>query len=113
MRLLAPLLHELLQLLGIVHAAAQIMALYLAMGPRNFGKLWSVAGSAYTLGMAIGAPIWGLFYDEATRSHITGFHLAPIALAVVVVGAANGSRAGKRQHEAMHARELAAWQAAG
>ena len=89
----------------------------LAVGEAAGGELFLLMLAGGALGGSaaafLGAPIWGLFYDEATRSHITGFHLAPIALAVVVVGAANGSRAGKRQHEAMHARDLAAWQAAG
>lgn len=82
-----------------------------AMGPRDFGKIWAIAGSAYTLGMAVGAPIWGLFYDPATKSYERGFMLAPIALAVVVVGSVIGMNAGRPQHQAMHARDLAAWEA--
>lgn len=82
-----------------------------AMGPRDFGKIWAIAGSAYTLGMAVGAPIWGLFYDPATKSYERGFMLAPIALAVVVVGSVIGMNAGRPQHQAMHARDLAALEA--
>ncbi|WP_040158415.1 hypothetical protein [Nigerium massiliense] len=81
------------------------------MGPRDFGKIWSMAGSGYTLGMAVGAPIWGAFYDPVTKSYTTGFYLAPIALAIVLVGSVIGSRAGYRQHTAMHEKELAAWEA--
>ncbi len=82
-----------------------------AMGRREFGKIWAVTGSAYTLGMAVGAPVWGLFYDAATKSYDTGFRLAPIVLAVVVAGSVIGMNAGKRQHLALHKRELAAWEA--
>lgn len=81
------------------------------MGRREFGKIWAVTGSAYTLGMAVGAPVWGLFYDAATKSYDTGFRLAPIVLAVVVAGSVIGMNAGKRQHLALHKRELAAWEA--
>lgn len=82
-----------------------------AMGPRDFGKIWSVAGSAYTLGMAVGAPIWGMFYNPETGSYTTGFYLAPVVLVIVVVGALIGSRAGKKQFTAEHERELAEWEA--
>jgi len=82
-----------------------------AMGPRDFGKIWAVTGSAYTLGLAVGAPVWGLFYNASTKSYDTGFLLAPIVLAVVVVGSIIGTNAGRRQHHRLHARELAAWEA--
>ena len=76
-----------------------------AMGPREFGKIWSVTGTAYTLGMAVGAPIWGLFYDAATRSYSRGFYLAPVALAVIVAGAVIGMNGGRRQQLALAQRE--------
>ena len=82
-----------------------------AMGPRDFGKIWSVAGSAYTLGMAIGAPIWGLTFDPVEKSYTAGFLLSPVVLAGVLVLAAVGMRSGRRKHQAMHAEELAAWEA--
>lgn len=82
-----------------------------AMGPRDFGKIWSIAGSAFTLGSAVGAPIWGMFYDEATRSYTMGFQLAPFALALVVVGSFIGMKMGKRQYTKLYEKELAEWEA--
>lgn len=82
-----------------------------AMGNKAFGKIWSVTGAAYMLGMAVGAPIWGLFYDPVTGSYTVGFLLAPVALAVYLVGSVIGMNAGKRKHMAMYEQELAAWEA--
>jgi MFS family permease len=78
-----------------------------AMGPKAFGKIWSVTGTAYTLGMAVGAPIWGLFYDAATKSYARGFYLAPFALAIVIAGAVIGMNAGRRQHLALYEKDMA------
>lgn len=82
-----------------------------AMGSMAFGKIWSVTGAAYMLGMAVGAPIWGLFYDPPTKSYTVGFMLAPVALVIFVVGSVIGMNAGKRRHMALYEEELAAWEA--
>lgn len=82
-----------------------------AMGSKAFGKIWSVTGAAYMLGMAVGAPIWGLFYDPPTKSYTVGFMLAPVALVIFVVGSVIGMNAGKRRHMALYEEELAAWEA--
>jgi len=84
-----------------------------AVGQKAFGKIWSVTGSAYTLGMALGAPIWGLFFDETTRSYDRGFMIAPVALAVVVAVAVIGMNRGRAQHMALYEKELAEFEAAG
>ncbi len=34
-----------------------------AVGPRDFGRIWSLLGTGYLLGMAFGAPLWGLIRD--------------------------------------------------
>ena len=78
-----------------------------AVGQRQFGKIWSVVGSAYILGSAVGAPIWGLFYQPATKSYTTGVMLAPIALALVVTLGVMGMKGGRAQHLRLHERELA------
>lgn len=79
-----------------------------AVGQKAFGKIWSIVGSAYVLGSAVGAPIWGLFYDPATKSYSTGFLLAPFVLAVVVVLGVIGMNRGKAQHLKLYEAELAA-----
>ncbi|HZK05218.1 MAG TPA: MFS transporter [Actinomycetaceae bacterium] len=82
-----------------------------AMGNKQFGKIWSVAGAFYTLGQAVGAPIWGAFYDPATGSYTLGFMLAPVALAIYVIGSGIGMRGGKKQHMDLYEQELAEWEA--
>lgn len=78
-----------------------------AVGQRAFGKIWSVTGSAYILGMALGAPIWGLFYDAEEKSYDAGFLLAPFALAIVVVLGVLGMSRGRAQHLKLYEAELA------
>lgn len=78
-----------------------------AVGPRAFAKVWSVIGTAWTLGMAVGAPIWGTFYDPATGSYTLGFYLAPVAIAVIIVGSVTAMNAAKRQHMTLYEAELA------
>ncbi|MDO4239837.1 MFS transporter [Micrococcus sp.] len=56
-----------------------------ALGNRDFSRIYSLTGASYIFGMAVGAPIWGLFYDPQTRSYDLGFQLAPVAAAIVVV----------------------------
>ncbi len=82
-----------------------------AVGPKSFAKIWSVIGTAYTLGMAVGAPIWGTFYDPVTNSYTTGFYLAPIAIAIIILGSVTAMNAGKRQHMKLYEAELAQWEA--
>lgn len=82
-----------------------------AVGPKAFAKVWSVIGTAYTLGMAVGAPIWGLFYNPETNSYTLGFYLAPVAIAIIIVGSVVAMNAGKRQHMKLYEAELAEWQA--
>lgn len=67
-----------------------------------------MAGSAYTLGSALGAPVWGLFYDPATKSYPVGFALAPFALALVVVLGVVGMNRGRAQHLKLFETEMAA-----
>lgn len=50
-----------------------------AVGPRDFGRIWSLLGTAYLLGMAFGAPLWGLVRD-VTGSYVPGFYVAPVVL---------------------------------
>ncbi len=82
-----------------------------AVGQKAFGKIWSVTGSAYTLGMAVGAPIWGLFYNPTTKSYNTGFMVAPFMLAAVIVLGVTGMTMGKKQYTALYEKELADWEA--
>lgn len=85
-----------------------------AMGQKAFGKIWSIVGSAWILGQALGAPIWGLFYvpktATSTITYAGGFRLAPIALALVVVLGVIGMNRGKAQHMKLYQRELAEWE---
>lgn len=82
-----------------------------AVGPKAFAKVWSVIGTAWTLGMAIGAPIWGAFYNPETNSYTTGFYLAPVAIAIIITGSVTAMNAGKRQHLKQYEAELAEWEA--
>lgn len=76
-----------------------------ALGNRDFGRIWSIAGSAYMLGNALGAPIWGLFYNPDTGSYLAGFYLAPVALAIYVLGSAFAMKRGKRRYMELFAAE--------
>lgn len=78
-----------------------------AVGQKAFGKIWSVTGPAYILGMALGAPIWGLFYNAEEKSYDAGFMLAPFALAAVVAIGVLGMTRGRAQHLKLYERELA------
>lgn len=85
-----------------------LQAIFFAFFLPNFASLGTVLPF---VGMAVGAPIWGLFYDPPTKSYTVGFMLAPVALVIFVVGSVIGMNAGKRRHMALYEEELAAWEA--
>ncbi len=57
--------------------------------------------------MALGAPIWGLFYNAEEKSYDAGFMLAPFALAAVVAIGVLGMTRGRAQHLKLYEKELA------
>lgn len=68
-----------------------------AVGPRDFGRIWSLLGTGYLLGMAFGAPLWGLIRD-VTGSYVPGFYVAPVVLiGLTVVAVVAMRRAGAAQ----------------
>lgn len=74
-----------------------------AVGPRDFAKIWSFLGTGYLLGMAIGAPLWGVIRDTF-GSYVPGFYAAPVLLILLSFV---GVFAMKRGHAAYTKGELA------
>lgn len=67
-----------------------------AMGGRDFGKIFSLAVAFYYGGNALGAPLWGML---GTAGHYaTGMYLAPVLLAVFVVGSLYAAKKGRAQY---------------
>lgn len=56
-----------------------------AFGQRDFPALWGVLGSAYPIGTAVGAPLWGLVRD-AFGSYGWGFISVPVVSAIFIAG---------------------------
>lgn len=83
-----------------------------ATGRKNYSAIWTITGTSYTLGIAVGSPIWGMFYDPGTGSYPVAFMLSPVLAAVIVLLAWAGMRGGKRTYMASHADEVAEWEAA-
>ena len=66
-----------------------------AFGQRDFPAIWGVLGSAYPIGTAVGAPLWGLVRD-ATGSYGWGFVSVPIISAIFIIGMVVVMRRGRK-----------------
>lgn len=84
-----------------------------ATGRKNYSAIWTIIGTSYTLGMAVGSPIWGMFFDPVTGSYPVAFALSPVLAAVIVVLAWIAVRGGKRTYMSDYEQELATWKARG
>jgi MFS transporter, OFA family, oxalate/formate antiporter len=67
-----------------------------AMGLREFGKIFALAASFIYAGNAIGAPIWGVLGTSGNTK--IGMYLAPVLLALFVIGCTIAVRRGKAQY---------------
>jgi OFA family oxalate/formate antiporter-like MFS transporter len=67
-----------------------------AMGLREFGKIFSLAVAFIYAGNAIGAPIWGLLGTSGNTK--IGMYVAPVLLALFVVGCTIAVKRGKAQY---------------
>lgn len=82
-----------------------------ACGRKNYARIWTITGTSYTFGMAIGSPIWGLLHDPATGSYPIAFAGAPVLVAVIVLIGWVAMRGGKREYMRTYETELAQWEA--
>ena len=82
-----------------------------ACGRKDYAAIWTITGTSYTLGIAIGSPIWGLFYDPVTGSYPVAFAGAPLLVALTVLLAWLGISGGKRAYMKAYPAELATWEA--
>jgi MFS family permease len=53
-------------------------------GQKDFSGIWGILGMSGALGTAVGAPLWGAFYD-ATGSYNSGFFVAVALLIIATV----------------------------
>ena len=67
-----------------------------AMGLREFGKIFALAVSFIYAGNAIGAPIWGVLGTSGNTK--IGLYVAPVLLALFVIGCTIAVRRGKAQY---------------
>ena len=67
-----------------------------AMGLREFGKIFALAVSFIYAGNAIGAPIWGVLGTSGNTK--IGMYVAPVLLALFVIGCTIAVRRGKAQY---------------
>ncbi len=67
-----------------------------AMGLREFGKIFALAVSFIYAGNAIGAPIWGVLGTSGNTK--IGMYVAPVLLALFVLGCTIAVRRGKAQY---------------
>ena len=67
-----------------------------AMGLREFGKVFALAVAFIFAGNAIGAPIWGVLGTSGNTK--IGMYVAPVLLALFVVGCTTAVRRGKAQY---------------
>jgi sugar phosphate permease len=49
-------------------------------GNKDYTAIWGIVGTASSLGMAVGPPIWGSIYDT-TGSYVAGMYAAPALIA--------------------------------
>jgi predicted MFS family arabinose efflux permease len=66
-----------------------------AMGMREFGRIFAVAVAFIYVGNAIGAPIWGVLGTSGYTK--IGMCVAPVLLALFVIGCTTAVRRGKAQ----------------
>ena len=66
------------------------------MGLREFGKIFALAVSFIYAGNAIGAPIWGVLGTSGNTK--IGMYVAPVLLALFVIGCTIAVRRGKAQY---------------
>jgi MFS family permease len=66
-----------------------------AMGMREFGRIFAVAVAFIYVGNAIGAPIWGVLGTSGYTK--IGMYVAPVLLALFVIGCTTAVRRGKAQ----------------
>lgn len=64
-----------------------------AVGPREFGRVFSLGVALYYAGNAVGAPLWGLLGNMG--QYALGMRLAPILIAIFVVCSIVAVRIGK------------------
>ena len=67
-----------------------------AMGLREFGKVFALAVAFIYAGNAIGAPIWGVLGTSGNTK--IGMYVAPVLLALFVIGCTTAVRRGKAQY---------------
>ena len=67
-----------------------------AMGLREFGKIFALAVAFIYAGNAIGAPIWGVLGTSGNTK--IGMYVAPVLLALFVIGCTTAVRRGKAQY---------------
>ena len=67
-----------------------------AMGLREFGRIFALAVSFIYAGNAIGAPIWGVLGTSGNTK--IGMYVAPVLLALFVIGCTTAVRRGKTQY---------------
>jgi MFS transporter, OFA family, oxalate/formate antiporter len=67
-----------------------------AMGVRDFAKIFSLAVAFIYAGNAIGAPIWGVLGTSGNTK--IGMYVAPVLLALFVIGCTTAVRRGKAQY---------------
>ena len=67
-----------------------------AMGLREFGKIFALAVAFIYVGNAIGAPIWGVLGTSGNTK--IGMYVAPVLLALFVIGCTIAVRRGKAQY---------------
>jgi hypothetical protein len=80
-----------------------------AMGPREFGKIFSLAVAFYYLGNALGAPLWGAL--GSAGQYDLGMYLAPILLGLFVIGAWLAATRGKDAYTTMEEAEAQRYEA--
>jgi hypothetical protein len=76
-----------------------------AMGVRDFAKIFSLAVAFIYAGNAIGAPIWGVLGTSGNTK--IGMYVAPVLLALFVIGCTTAVKHGKAQYTKLAESQLA------
>lgn len=57
----------------------------ITVGPRDFPAIWGIGATAFSLGNAVGTPLWGTLKD-ATGDYTTSFQLIPVLVVILTAG---------------------------